>query len=730
MKRVKKNGHQISVAPFISPHGKSVAEALGNVTIMGNIKDKVRPEAALWSPEEEYQLLFDRNPVPMWVFNPSTLRFLAVNRAAIRQFDFTEREFLAMTASYVRPKGALPDLLSEISKRDGPRNLGVWTHRREDGANIEIEILCEDLAFRGLGVHLLVAHDISEQKQAEEALLFRTALLEAQSETTIDGILIVDNSHQVILSNRQFGIQFEIPDELLVARDDRQLLKYVTERVENPVAFLEKVDYLYDHPDQKSRDEFKFKNGRSFDRYSAPFLDSNRRHLGRIWYFRDITDRIAAEERIQFLAYFDALTGLPNRTLLEDRLTKALVDARQTQERVASLFLNIDRFQLINDSLGYALGNCLLTDVAQRLQRQVREHDTVARVGGDEFVVVLAGLKDAREAAAAATRVVTTISERYTVLGHSLHVNCSVGISMFPEHGEDCETLMKYANQAMYSAKENNRGNFCFFHEDMNLHAIKRLTLENDLRSALERNEFFLVYQPQIELSGRTVTGLEALIRWQRPGVGLVPPLEFIPIAENCGLILPIGEWVLRTACAQARQWHDDGLPTVLAVNVSAVQFRQVGFCELIGRILADTGFPPQYLELEVTESLLLSNADVMFSVLQQLRDMGLRLAIDDFGTGYSSLSYLKRFPVNKLKIDRSFIRDIPADSDDAAITTAIICMAKSLDLKVIAEGVETEEQMLFLLENQCDEIQGYYFSMPLASAEVGDRLLCISART
>jgi predicted signal transduction protein with EAL and GGDEF domain len=376
------------------------------------------------------------------------------------------------------------------------------------------------------------------------------------------------------------------------------------------------------------------------------------------------------------------------------------------------------------------LGDRLLKDVAARLKGCVREQNTVARVGGDEFVVVLSGVKGEAEAATAASRIVKTITGKFVVQGHSLNTSCSLGISMFPQHSDDCDTLIKYADQAMYSAKENGRNNFQFFKEDMNTQVVKRLTLENDLRLAIEREEFFLVYQPQMEISSGRIIGLEALIRWQHPKLGLVPPDKFIPITEKTGLILPIGEWVLKTACSQARKWLDDGIYTVpVAVNVSAVQFRQEGFCELIKKVLQETCLPPQYLELELTESLLLSNEDVMFSVLQELKEMGLKLAIDDFGTGYSSLSYLKQFPVNKLKIDRSFIRDISTNSDDAAITTAIINMAKSLNLKVIAEGVETEAQMSFLREHRCDEIQGYYFSKPISAGEVADKVLCAPAQ-
>jgi diguanylate cyclase (GGDEF)-like protein/PAS domain S-box-containing protein len=445
---------------------------------------------------------------------------------------------------------------------------------------------------------------------------------------------------------------------------------------------------------------------------------------------RDITDRKAAEERVQYLAYYDALTGLPNRILLQDRLVQALAGARRQNEKVALLFLDLDRFKIVNDSLGHLLGDLLLQEVGERLKGWAREQDTVARLGGDEFLILLTGVKDIRDAAVAADRLMAAMTAEFVVQGHALSISCSLGISIFPEHGADIETLIKNADTAMYNAKDKGRNNFRFFTEDMNAQVAERLMLENSLRPALEKGEFFLMYQPQVDIGTERITGLEALLRWQHPELGLVPPDRFIRIAENSGLILSIGEWVLTTACSQARKWQDQGFPAVsIAINVSAVQFRQEGFCELIKKVLRETGLAPQYLELELTESLLLANADVTVSVLQELKAMGLTLAIDDFGTGYSSFSYLRQFQVSKLKIDRSFIRDVVANPNDAAITTAIIGMAKTLNLKVIAEGVESEGQMSFLRAHHCDEIQGYYFSKPLSVAEVFDKLRGIQVR-
>ncbi len=438
----------------------------------------------------------------------------------------------------------------------------------------------------------------------------------------------------------------------------------------------------------------------------------------------DITERKRAEERVQFLAYYDALTGLPNRTLVQDRLGKALAGGRRRQEKIALLFLDLDRFKIINDSLGHSFGDLLLQDVAVRLKKWAREQDTVARIGGDEFLIIMTGIKDIPDVAVASERIMDAMNEEFTIQGRRFSISCSIGISIFPDHGADNETLIKNADAAMYCAKEDGRNSFRFFTKDMNSQVMERLTLEHNLREALDKEELFLMYQPQTHVPTGRIIGMEALIRWKHPTLGLVPPDRFIRIAENCGLILPIGEWVLKTACAAAKKWQEQGLPGIpVAVNVSAVQFRQENFREIVRRALHDTGLEPQYLELELTESLLLSSADLTFPHLQELNAMGVRLAIDDFGTGYSSLSYLRQFPVHKLKIDRSFIKAVAVSPDDAAITAAIISLSKSLNLKVIAEGVEDEAQMSFLRDHQCDEIQGYYFSRPLTIDEFPEKL-------
>ncbi len=687
-----------------------------------------RSEELLQNSENKYRVLFENSADANWLMDEKG--FLDCNSAALEMFGYSAEAPMLHPAD-ISPPNQLDGTASRTAA-DGRiaaaflngKERFEWLHQRKNGSVFPAEVCLTALTLTGRPTLLATVRDITERKQAEEALLFKTALLEAQAETTLDGILAVDESDHIVLANRQLGLHFSIPDEMLSKGDDQIVRKHVADEVEDPDAFVERIKYLNDHRDEKSRDEIKLKNGKVFDRYSAPLVDSRRRYRGRIWYFRDITERKVAEERIQYLAYYDALTGLPNRTLLQDRLAKILASARRQKNKVALLILDLDGFKNINDSLGHAIGNLLLQEIAERLNTWGREQDTVARLGGDEFLIVLTDIKDVPDVAVAAERLMDTMTPAFVVQGHSVSIGCCIGISIFPEHGADSETLISRADAAMYNAKEYGHNNFRFFTEDMNTQVVERLTLESGLRSALQNNELFLMYQPQMDVATGRITGLEALLRWQHPDMGLVPPDKFIQIAENSGLIVPIGEWVLRTACAQAQKWQTEGLSAVtVAVNVSAIQFRQEGFCGLIRRVLQETGLAPQYLELELTESLLLANADLMLSVIQELEAMGLTLAIDDFGTGYSSFAYLRQFRVSKLKIDRLFIRDVAINPDDAAITAAIISMAKSLRLKVIAEGVENEAQLSFLRAHHCDEIQGYYISKPLAVDQVADKL-------
>ncbi len=429
--------------------------------------------------------------------------------------------------------------------------------------------------------------------------------------------------------------------------------------------------------------------------------------------FEDITERKRAEVEVQRLAYFDSLTGLPNRSLFRDRLEQALAHAGRAGHRVALMFLDLDQFKEVNDTLGHATGDHLLKMVADRLGNSVRKSDTVARIGGDEFVVILTDVEGEVDVSAAASKLLSAIAVPAQVEGREMFITGSLGIALFPEDGETAETLIKNADAAMYQAKEHG-DTHQFYTTAMNALALERLLLGNDLRRALERNEFFLVYQPQVNIDSGRMTGMEALLRWRHPDLGLLPPSQFIPLAEETGLILPIGRWVLETACAQNRAWQQAGFPPLMvAVNLSGRQFREGGVAEMVAEVLAATGMPAHLLELEITETVLMDNAETTRRTLNELKAMGLQLAIDDFGTGYSSLSYLKHFPIDRLKIDRSFVHDITRHDDDAAIAEAIIAMGHSLRLKIVAEGVETLEQVEFLRARGCDEMQGFFFRRP-----------------
>jgi len=428
----------------------------------------------------------------------------------------------------------------------------------------------------------------------------------------------------------------------------------------------------------------------------------------------DITERKRAEEQIQTLAYFDPLTGLANRTLARDRLSQSLAAAKRHRERMGILYLDIDSFKIVNDCLGHSVGDELLQHIAKRLRCCAREEDTIARLGGDEFLIALGPIETYSDVAVIAERIARELTPPFDLHGHSFTVTSSIGISIFPDHGENVETLIKNADAAMYASKNRGRNTFSFFSEEMTTQAIERLQLGNSMRPALENNEFFLVFQPEFDLRTGNVSCWEALIRWKHPDLGLISPDKFIHVAETNGMIIPIGEWVLRTACLHARSWHDRGNHIPVAVNVSAVQFRQAGFCDMVKDVLDQSGLDPEFLELEITESLLLATEDMRFEVLGRLKTLGVRLALDDFGTGFSNLSYLKQLPVSKLKIDRSFVSDLQHNPNDEAIAAAIIQMAKCLNLKVTAEGVENENQLRVLRAHGCDDVQGFLFSKPL----------------
>jgi len=452
---------------------------------------------------------------------------------------------------------------------------------------------------------------------------------------------------------------------------------------------------------------------------AAPIHDRAGRVIGAVIVFHDVSVARAMSLEMTHNAQHDVVTGLPNRLLLNDRVSQSIALARRQNRSIAVLFLDLDNFKYVNDSLGHDVGDKLLQSISKRMLAVVRASDTVSRQGGDEFVVLLSEIAYPEDAATSAKKILLSLNLPCSIGGHALHTTGSIGISIYPDDGGDAETLIKNADTAMYHTKQNGRNNFQFFRKEMNHRAVERQSLEGDLRRALEREEFLLHYQPKVDLSTGEITGAEALIRWKHSDRGLIPPSQFVPIAEDCGLIVQIDRWVMHEACRQAREWQEASVPFKrISINVSATEFRAKTFVAGVKSALRETGLEPRYLDLELTESVLMARAKVAVSILRELKTMGLHLAVDDFGTGYSSLSYLQEFPIDILKIDRSFVQRITGDADDSTIVRAIIDLGKNLNLRVIAEGIETQQQLTLLQTQCCAEGQGYLFSRPVDAAQ------------
>jgi diguanylate cyclase (GGDEF)-like protein/PAS domain S-box-containing protein len=567
--------------------------------------------------------------------------------------------------------------------------------------------------------------EIAERKRTEKFLRTNEAKFRKLLESAPDPIVIVNRKGRIVLINAQLERSSGYTRDELVEKPLEVLL---------PDRFKEvhvghRSNYFTDPRTRPMGNglalSVRRKDGSEFpvDISLSPFETEEGTLAMAV--IRDITERKQAEERLSYLANHDVLTDLPNRNLFFDRLEQALPRVRWHNRLVAVLFLDLDNFKQINDTLGHHMGDLLLKAVGKRLSAFVRTGDTVARLGGDEFVLVLVDIAKAEDVPQIAHKILDGLSKAFDLEGVEIFITVSIGITLNPNDGEDPETLLKNADAAMYRAKEHGRNNYQFYSSSMNIKVLERLSLETDLHHAMERSEFLLYYQPQVDLRSGQIVGMEALIRWNKSGSGMISPAKFIPVAEETGLILPIGEWVLRVACAQCKAWQEAGLlSTFIAVNLSARQFQQQNMVETVTRILKETVLDPNYLELELTESILMKREDITIKTLQELNAMGIRLSIDDFGTGYSSLSYLKRFPIGKLKIDQSFVRDLVSDPDNAAIVSAIVTLGHSLKLKVIAEAVETVEELKFLRSLECDEIQGYFFSRPLPSEEATKLLM------
>ena len=562
--------------------------------------------------------------------------------------------------------------------------------------------------------YFALINNITERKRAENKLRLMAKVFERSGEAIIitgpdKKILATNDTFTSLTGYSQEEVLGQNPSILKSGRESKDFYKVMWESL---------LRHNYWHGEIWNR----CKNGEVYPKWlTITVVRDNRGDITNyIGSFVDITERMEAKQKIEYLAYRDTLTNLYNRSSLMESLTLVLEMSKRSDEHMALLFIDLDNFKVINDSLGHPIGDMLLYQVAARLLESVRNADIVARLGGDEFVIVLPQIQSGVSVAPIVGKLQHALSQPYIIDGYTLYATASIGISIFPHDGETVEELMKNSDVALYHAKSEGRNNYQFFKQEMNSNARERLLMEHDLRLAVENEEFILHYQPQIDVITGQMIGVEALVRWQHPNLGLVFPDSFIGVAESTGLILPIGKFVLETACRQLKAWQAEGLPQIrMAVNLSALQFKQSDLPFMVEKIITETGIDPHLLELEITESVAMDNPDAAILHLNKFREMGVELAIDDFGTGYSSLSYLKLFPVHRLKIDRSFVKDLETDSDDAAIASATIALAHSLGKNVVAEGVETEFQLSYLRSQQCDIVQGYYYSRPMPVAEL-----------
>jgi len=719
---IRKDGSLIWVNHATSLARGQNGEPTHLITVTEDISERKQAEDALRASEETLRATFRQAGVGIFITSPDR-RYLQVNDKYCDMLGYTREELLQMSSANVLPPEAVGAVQANRNKLIRGELQTVIHERqllRKDGSLIWVNH-ATSLARGpdGEPTHLItVAEDISERKQAEDALRASEETLRATFRQAGVGIFITSPDRRYLQVNDKYCDMLGYTREELLQMSSADVLP--PEAVGAVQANRNKL-MLGELQTVSHERQLLRKDGSLIWVNHATSLARGQNgeptHL--ITVAEDISERKRAEERLTQLAHYDVLTSLPNRMLFFDRLKHALAEAKRNHSRAAMMFVDLDRFKNINDTLGHAAGDDLLQQVAERLKESVRASDTVGRLGGDEFAVVLSNLATAGDADAAARKIIARFSEPFRLTQAELFVTASIGIALYPDDSTDQDALIKNADIAMYRAKEEGRNTYAFFSPGMNAQGSERLNMEVMLRRALERKEFVLHYQPKIALQGSRIVGVEALIRWNSKELGPVLPMQFIPLAEETGLIAPIGAWVLKTACAQNKAWQDQGLPPLLmSVNLSPRQFQQKNLVQMIAGTLAETGLDPRSLELEITESMIMQHPEKSSAILQQLHEIGVQLSIDDFGTGYLSFANPKRFPVRRLKIEQSLVRDITTDADDAAIVTAVIGMAKSLKLEVVAEGVETREQFALLAQLRCDEYQGYYFSKPLPAEE------------
>lgn len=693
-------------------------------------KDKKRKavDNLLAQMESRYRGLLEAAPDAMVVVNQDG-DIVLLNGQAAKQFGYRRDELLGQAVTKIIPEGFVehqvadalhPAEVALAQQICAGIELNAW---RKDGSTFPIELMLSPLASPD-GILITAAiRDISVRKQAAEALFAEKEHAEVTLASIGDAVLSTDVAGKVTFFNAAAEIMTGWTWQEAFGESGADVLQLLDATTREPSANEMTLAIGQDRTVQLPVNCILVRHDGVeiwVEGSVSPIHDREARIVGAVFILRNVSAAHTRSPAMAHSAQHDFLTGLPNRLLLSDRIGLAVALAPRHMNKVAVLFLDLDNFKYINDSLGHPIGDLLLKSVAKRLIACVRDSDTVSRQGGDEFVVLLSNAAEGVDASIVAKRILKALAQPHSIDNHDLHATASIGVSVFPDDGQDAETLIKNAEAAMYHAKENGRQSFQFFKTELNVRVVERLSIEEGLRRALEREEFALHYQPIVDLKSGEISGAEALLRWTHPSRGAISPEQFIPVAEECGLIVPIGAWVLRQACLQALAWADAGLPALntLAVNVSALQFREAHFLEGLFATISETGMDPGALGLELTESLLMTHTDRASAILRALRDSGVRVAIDDFGTGYCGLAYLRTFPLDALKIDRSFVHSISASSEESAIVSAVIVMAHALNLRVIAEGVETAEALGFLRSHDCDAVQGYYISPPVPAEE------------
>ncbi|MHB8258528.1 MAG: sensor domain-containing protein [Acidiferrobacterales bacterium] len=665
--------------------------------------------------------ILDDSANEIYVFDADSLRFIQVNRGAQQNLGYTAEELKALTPVDLKPEFTARGFESLVAPlRHGETQTLVFetVHKRKDGSRYPVEVRLQLSRSETPPVFVAIIQDITERRQAEAQM----RELSRAVEQTDDAVVITDLQGNIRYVNpayeRTTGYsRLEVLGKNAgVVRSGEHGQRFYEELWRTILAGQVFRGILVNRK----------KDGSLYyeEKTITPLKDADGNLVRFVSTGKDVTERRQAEERLHQLAHYDPLTGLPNRMLLQDRLKQAMAEATRLERLVAVMFLDLDRFKTINDTLGHEIGDALLGSVAERLAGCLRPGDTVSRLGGDEFTIILANVAHVDDVAHMAQKILDRFLSPFRIAGHDLFVSSSVGITLYPLDEKDTTNLLRDADIAMYRAKELGGNTFQFYTPELNARAARRLQLETGLRQALERQELRLHYQPLVDMKTGRVCGMEALLRWQHPEFGLIAPLDFIPLAEETGLIIPVGEWVLKTACAQIKAWHDTGFPALqVAVNLSSKQLRDKNLIAAVQRALTESGLEAHYLDLELTESVLMQDMELAGTILAALKKVGVSFSLDDFGTGYSSLSYLKRFPIDYLKIDRSFVLDILTDPVGAGLVKAIIAMANVLHIKVIAEGVETYEQLEFLRINGCDISQGYFCSPPVDAATFTDLL-------